>query len=131
MLLLIQHSVIVCLDLEAMHLQDVHQFRSNVIQLIHASHRRAAKIHCVALKMELQDVHVFHHTLVMLMEVAADQNVFTIQIVPADWLAYVNIAEIRAQEFAVIILSAKSLIMCQFVLAPETIKVIHLLVVDQ
>lgn len=131
MLLVIQHSVIVCLALEAMHLLDVHQFQSNEIQSIHASHHHAAIIHYVQLKMEPQDVHVFHHTLVMLMEADADRNAFTIQIVPADWLAYVSIVEIHAQAFAVIIQSAKSLIMCQFALARETIMVIHSLVVDQ
>lgn len=121
----IQHSVIAYLDLEVMHLLDVHQFHLNVPQSIHVSHHHAVKIHNVLLKTVSLDVLAFHHTSVMLTAAAADQNVFTIQIVPADWLVYVNIVEIHAQAYAVIILSAMSSIMYQFALAPETIKEIH------
>lgn len=121
----IQHSVIAYLDLEVMHLLDVHQFHLNVPQSIHVSHHHAVKIHNVLLRTVSLDVLAFHHTSVMLTEAAADQNVFTIQIVPVDWLVYVNIVEIHAQAYAVIILSAMSSIMYQFALAPETIKEIH------
>lgn len=126
----ILHFVIACRVTEVMRSLDVHQFQLNVIQSIHVSHHHAVTIHNVLFKMALLDVLVFHRILAMHMEAAADQNVFTIQIVPADWLVYVSIVEIHAQAYAVIILSAMLSIMYQFALAPETIKVIHLLDAD-
>lgn len=73
----------------------------------------------------MPSVAVFHHTLEMRMVPDAGQNVFTMPIVPVEWLVFDNIAEILVQAFAVLQPNVLLLIMYQFAHALETMKVIH------
>lgn len=114
-----------------MHLPDVLPLFHRETILIHAIQAHAVKILNVVQKMVKPDVHVFHHMLVMLMEPAADRNAFIIQIVPVEWLAFVNIAEIHARVSVAKTLNVMLLIMCQFVHAFGIIRVIHSLDADQ
>lgn len=127
----IQHSVIVCPDLEVMHLLDVLPLCHKEIIRIHAIHRHAEKTRNVSLRMVEPDAHVFRHILVMHMELAADRNAFTIQTVPVEWLAFDNIVEIHARASVAKILNVMLLIMCQCVHAFAISKVIHSVDADQ
>lgn len=127
----IQRSVIVCLAIEAMHLLDAHQFHANTMSSMHVSHRRAVKIHNVQHIMGWLNVAVFRHILAMPMALAADPNAFIIQIAPAEWLVFDNIAVIHVQVFVAQTLNVLSLIIFQFVLANETIKVMLSAAADQ
>lgn len=113
-----------------MHSLDAQQYQPNEFHSIHASHRHAVKIPFVLLKMALENVIAFHHTLVMLTVLDVDQNVFTIQIVPVEWLVFDNIVEILVQVFVVLKQSVALLIMFQFAHALEDLKVIHSPAVD-
>lgn len=113
-----------------MHLPDVLPLFHREI-MIHALHHHAAKILNASQKMAKPDAHVFHHTLAMHMELVADPNAFIIQIVPVEWLAYVNIAEIHVRVSVVRTQNVMLLIMCQFVHAFGITRAIHSLDADQ
>lgn len=129
-LLLIQHSVIVCLATEAMLSPDAQYNHPNVLHSIYASHHHVARIQCVLSRMASRNVAAFHLTLEMLTVLDADPNVFTIPIVRAEWLAFASIAEILAQAYAVHSPSVALSITFQFVHAQETMKAIHLPAAD-
>lgn len=129
MWLLIQHTAIACLDLEAMHLPDAHKFQE-MLATIHASPHHAVKIHNVLPKMVLPNALVFHHTLAMHTATVAGLSAFIIRIVPVEWPAFDNIAEIHALEYAVQMPNAMWSIMCQFVHVQEIIKEIRSLAAD-
>lgn len=130
----ILHSVIVCLDLEEMHSLVVRrlarQFRKEIIS-IRVLHLHVRKIHNVLQKMVEPDALVFHHILAMLTVLDVGQNVFIIPIVPVEWLAFVNIAEIHALVYVAKTLSVKLSIMYQFVLVCVTTKATHSLAADR
>lgn len=124
----IQHFVIVCPDLEVMHLLDALRLALEFpeeIMLIPVHRHRAAKIHNVLQKMVEPDAHAFRHISATRTEPAADLNAFITLIARVEWRAFVNIAEIRVRAFVAITLNAKSLIMCQSVHAFEITKAIH------
>lgn len=131
MLLHIQPSVIVWLVIVAMHLSDAPQLQLKLILSIHVNHHHAVKIHNVQRTMVWPNVVVSHRILAMLMEPVAGPNVFTVQTVPAEWLAYDNIAVIHVQVFAVQMPNVLLSITFLFVHVNVTIKAMHSVDVDQ